>query len=173
MPLRAWRVSIESMSLLWAVCQDRPCIPVGLALESAGLSSLPSAHTVSPPHPVSSYLALPNLIFGWIYLHLFAPSFPGLPSLNLHLSRSAQILAHITGTHSSAESEVGYSDPRTHLRETNGMNYSCHQTCFSNISFTLFQPVPPFLFPLQHWLCLPSCFSILKSSRPASFVQDF
>lgn len=120
MPLHIWQVSIECMSLLWAVCQDRPCILVGLALEPDGLSSLPSAHAVSLPHPVSSYLALPNLIFGWIYLHLFALSFPGLPSLNLHFFRSAQILAHITGPHSSAESEVGYSDPRTHLRETNG-----------------------------------------------------
>lgn len=164
------------MSLLWVVCQDSPYIPIRLTLESARLSSLSSAHTVSLPHPTSPYLAVPSLIFRWIYLHLFTPSFPGLLSLNLHLSGSAWILAHITGSHSSPESEVGYSDPRTYLRGTDGTELSLSP----NLLFQhWFHTLPAssslwsFLFSLQLWLCLPSCSSIPNSSQQASLYSTF
>lgn len=77
-------------------CTPGQTLPVSLALEPAGLSSLSSAHTVFLPHPTSPCLEIPNLIFRLIYLHLFTPLLPGLLSLNLHLFRSTSILAHVS-----------------------------------------------------------------------------
>lgn len=70
-------------------CMPGQTLPVRLALGASRLSKLSSAHAVSPPHPTSPCLEIPNLIFRLIYLHLLIPLLPGLLSLNLHLFRSA------------------------------------------------------------------------------------